>query len=152
MPDDNTIYRVCSYLRNWFDKNQQNYSGRIEIVNGALAETYNINAGQYFRIVGSSLNDGVYQYPVTTLHDEEFDGSIIGMAIPSAVIAIMDKIEAWESKYAVIDSVAMSPYNSESFGGYSYSKSVGGSGDTTQSKAGTWQGVFGAELQPWRKI
>ena len=152
MPDDNTIYRVCSYLRNWFDKNQQNYSGRIEIVNGALAETYSINAGQYFRIVGSSLNDGVYQYPVTTLHDEEFNGSIIGMAIPSAVIAIMDKIEAWESKYAVIDSVAMSPYNSESFGGYSYSKSVGGSGDTTQSKAGTWQGVFGAELQPWRKI
>ena len=152
MPDDNTIYRVCSYLRNWFDKNQQNYSGRIEIVNGALAETYNINAGQYFRIVGSSLNDGVYQYPVTALHDEEFNGSIIGMAIPAAVIAIMDKIEAWESKYAVIDSVAMSPYNSESFGGYSYSKSVGGSGDTTQSKAGTWQGVFGAELQPWRKI
>ena len=113
MPDDNTIYRVCSYLRNWFEKNQQNYSGRIEIVNGALAETYNINAGQYFRIVGSSLNDGVYQYPVTTLTDETFDGSIICMAIPAAVLAIMGKIEAWESKYAEQIGWWLRRYNAE---------------------------------------
>lgn len=156
MPNESTIFRVCSYLRNWFDRNQQHFTGIITVQNGALAETYGLNVGQYFRIVGSSLNDGVYQYPVTTLHDEEFNASIIGMAIPSAVIAIMDKIEAWESEYRSLSTrdgrATMSPYNSESFGGYSYSKSSGGAGDSTKDKSGTWQGAFGAELQPWRKM
>lgn len=156
MPNESTIFRVCSYLRNWFDRNQPHYSGTVTITNGALSETYGLKAGQYFRIVGSSLNDSVYRYPVTTLHDEEFNGSIIGMAIPSAVIAIMNKIEAWESKYRNLDTrdgaATMSPYNSESFGGYSYSKSSGGAGDSTKDKSGTWQGAFGAELQPWRKM
>lgn len=156
MPNESTIFRVCSYLRNWFDRNQPNYSGTVTITNGALSETYGLKSGQYFRIVGSSLNDGVYQYPVTTLHDEEFNGSIIGMAIPSAVIAIMDKIEAWESEYRSLSTrdgrATMSPYNSESFGGYSYSKSSGGAGDSIKDKSGTWQGAFGAELQPWRKM
>ena len=152
LPNENIIFRVCSYLRNWFDRNQPHYSGTVTITNGALSETYGLKAGQYFRIVGSSLNDGIYQYPVTALHDEEFNGSIIGMAIPPAVIAIMDKIEAWETKYADVNGVNMSPFNSESFGGYSYSKSSGGAGDSTKDKSGTWQGAFGAELQPWRKI
>ena len=56
------------------------------------------------------------------------------------------------SRYADVNGVNMSPFNSESFGGYSYSKSSGGAGDSTKDKSGTWQGAFGAELQPWRKI
>lgn len=153
MPNESTIFRVCSYLRNWFDRNQQHFTGIITIQNGALAETYGLNVGQYFRIVGSRANnDGVYKYPVTVLNDETFNGSIIGMSIPLPVLGIMDKIEAWETKYADVNGVNMSPFNSESFGGYSYSKSSGGAGDSTKDKSGTWQGAFGAELQPWRKI
>ncbi len=152
LPNENTIFRVCSYLRNWFDRNQPHYSGTVTITNGALSETYGLKAGQYFRIVGSSINDGVYKYPVTTLNDETFNGSIIGMSIPLPVLEIMKKIEAWETKYADVNGVNMSPFNSESFGGYSYSKSSGGAGDSTKDKSGTWQGAFGAELQPWRKI
>ncbi len=152
LPNENTIFRVCSYLRNWFDRNQPHYSGTVTIANGALSETYGLKAGQYFRIVGSSINDGVYKYPVTTLNDETFNGSIIGMSIPLPVIETMKKIEAWETKYADVNGVNMSPFNSESFGGYSYSKSSGGAGDSTKDKSGTWQGAFGAELQPWRKI
>ena len=152
MPNESTIFRVCSYLRNWFDRNQQHFTGIITIQNGALAETYGLNVGQYFRIVGSSTNDGVFKYPVTVLNDEIFNGSIIGMSIPLPVLEIMKKIEAWETKYADVNGVNMSPFNSESFGGYSYSKSSGGAGDSTKDKSGTWQGAFGAELQPWRKI
>lgn len=156
LPNESTIFRVCSYLRNWFDRNQPHYSGTVTITNGALSETYGLKAGQYFCIVGSSINDGVYKYPVTTLNDETFNGSIIGMAIPPPVLDIMGKIEEWESKYRSYDTrdgrAAMSPYSSESFGGYSYSKSNGGAGDSTKDKSGTWQGVFGAELQPWRKM
>ena len=153
MPNESTIFRVCSYLRNWFDRNQQHFTGIITIQNGALAETYGLNVGQYFRIVGSRANnDGVYKYPVTVLNDETFNGSIIGMSIPLPALEIMKKIEAWETKYADVNGVNMSPFNSESFGGYSYSKSSGGAGDSTKDKSGTWQGAFGAELQPWRKI
>ena len=144
---------ICAYLKNWFDRNQQHFTGIITIQNGALAETYGLNAGQYFRIVGSRANnDGVYKYPVTVLNDEVFDGAIVGMSIPLPVLGIMDKIEAWETKYADVNGVNMSPFNSESFGGYSYSKSSGGAGDSTKDKSGTWQGAFGAELQPWRKM
>lgn len=157
MPNESTIFRVCSYLRNWFDRNQQRYSGTVTITNGALSETYGLNVGQYFRIVGSHANnDGVYKYPVTTLNDETYNGSIIGMSIPLPVLDVMKKIEAWESEYRSLSTrdgrATMSPYNSESFGGYSYSKSSGGAGDSTKDKSGTWQGAFGAELQPWRKM
>lgn len=148
---ENTIYRVCTYLRNWFDRNTNRYVGHIVIENGALAETYGLLSGQYFRIIGSLKNDGVYEYPVTALQDESFDGAVIGMAIPAAFIELLEKIEAWETKYADVNSANMSPYSSESFGGYSRSGG-GGNSDTTKDKSGTWQGAFGAELQAWRKM
>ena len=73
------------------------------------------------------------------------------MAVPPAVIELATEIEDWQSKYGGVGSVAMSPFNSESFGGYSYNKS-GGSGDGKISADGTWQGVYGKRLSMWRKI
>ena len=152
MPSENTIFEVCSYLKNWFDRNQPKYFGNVSIINGALSETYDLKVGQYFRIVGSTLNDGVYQYPITTLTDETFDGAIWEMALPKPLLALLDDIEAWKVKYAAADSVAMSPFTSENVPGvYSYSKSSGGN-DTTTDKSGTWQGAFGARLAPYRKM
>lgn len=155
MPSENTIFEVCQYLKNWFDKNH--YMGEIQIENGALSESYGLLANQYFRIVGSTLNnDGVYQYPITTLTDESFSGAIWGMSLPKPFIALLDDIEAWKARFNSLDTQdgkqAMSPFNSESFGGYSYSKSNGGTGDTNKDKSGTWQGVFGARLAPYRKM
>lgn len=151
MPSENTIFEVCQYLKNWFDRNQEKYFGDITISNGALTTNYGLKPNQYFRIVGSTLNDGVYQYHITTLTDETFDGAIWGMALPKAFLSLLDDIETWKAKYASADSAALSPYSSESFGGYSYSKSSG-SNDTTTDKSGTWQGVFGARLAPYRKM
>ena len=150
MPSENTIFEVCQYLKNWFDRNQIKYLGNITISNGALSETYGLKAGQYFRIIGSTLNnDGVYQYPITILTDETFSGAIWGMSLPKAFIALLNDIEAWKTKYASVDSAAMSPYTSESFGGYSYSKSgnVSGSG-----VSGTWQTAYAARLNIYRRI
>ena len=156
MPSEYTIFEVCQYLKNWFDRNQSRYIGDITIQNGALSETYGLKVGQYFRIIDSTLNEGVYQYPITTLTDETFDGAIWGMALPKPFIALLDDIEAWKAKFNSLDTQdgkqAMSPFNSESFGGYSYSKSNGGTGDTSKDKSGTWQGVFGARLAPYRKM
>lgn len=142
------LTELCKEINNWFE--QKKYFGEFVVNDEELAGDFSLQDGQYFRIVGSVFNDGVYQYPATGLIDETFDGAIWAMAVPKDVIALASEIEAWKNKYQSIDSPAMSPYNSESFGGYSYSKSSGGSGNGDLS--GTWQGAFADRLNHWRKI
>ena len=150
------IEAICRELNNWFDRNSDGsdnrYFGTFAIEDGIidLSET-DIKDGQYFRIIGSTFNDGVHQFPVTDLQDETFDGAIWLMAIPKAVLDLATEIEAWNAKYGGVDSPSMSPFNSESFGGYSYSKSSR-SGSGTDESAGTWQGQFASRLNKWRKI
>ena len=147
------LSELCHELNNWFDRSR--YLGDFIIQNGEIISrndgSMGLQNGQYFRIIGSIFNDGVHQYPATDLHDEEFEGAVWGMAVPQEVIALAEDIAAWQDKYGGVDSEAMSPYQSESFGGYSYSKSGGGASDGT-SNAGTWQGTFTARLNKWRKI
>src|SRR5699024_9933803 len=91
--------------------------------------------GQYFRIVGSLFNDGVYQYAdALGLTDETFDGSVWALAIPKALLSTVDEITAWQAKNG--DS---GPYTSESFGGYSYSKATNSKG-----VAVGWRDMFSA--------
>lgn len=150
------IEEICRELNNWFDRNSDGsdnrYFGTFAIEDGIidLSET-DIKDGQYFRIIGSAFNDGVHQFPATDLQDETFDGAVWLMAIPKAVLDLATEIEAWEAKYGGVDSPSMSPFNSESFGGYSYSKSSRGSTGTDES-TGTWQGQFASRLNKWRKI
>lgn len=139
---------LCREIKNWFET--EKLFGDFVIKDGALT-LEKAQEGQYFRIVGSVFNDGVYQYPALNLSDEVFNGAIWLMAVPKEVIDLSNEIDEWNNLYGGIDSALMSPYNSESFGGYSYSKSGGGSSDGT-SKAGTWQGVFASRLNQWRKI
>lgn len=150
-PSEETIEKVCSYLRNWFVKDQ--FFGDIEIVNGALISTYGLQPNNYFRIINSQNNDGVYLYPTTELIDESFSGAIWRMSLPKSFISLLNKIETWEAKFADVSSPAMSPFTSESVSGvYSYSKSASAVSDTDKDKSGTWQGVFGHELKRWRKL
>lgn len=151
LPNEETIEKVCAYLRNWFVKSR--YFGKIEIENGALKSTYGLKPNQYFRIVGSVDNDGIYQYPITTLTDEIFTGAIWLLSFPKSFLELLGKIETWETKFADVSSPAMSPFTSESVAGvYSYSKSASAVSDTDKDKSGTWQGVFGHELKRWRKL
>lgn len=134
-------------MNNWFCKKM--YFDTFKIENGTLIVP-ELQSGQYFRIVGSTFNDGVYQYPQTDLHDETFDGAVWAMAIPAEVIALSAEIDEWKEKYAGVDSVAMSPFQSESFGGYSYTK-ASGAGDNGND-AGDWRSAFGSRLNNWRKV
>lgn len=152
------LTEVCQYLRNWFARAQ--CYGKFTIANGTLNTQYDTGVafssiplvnGQYFRIVGSALNDGVYQYPTYALHDETFDGAVWTMAVPPAVIAIVDEIKAWQDLYNKPDSQMMSPFTSESFGGYSYTKGSGRTDDGS-GEGISWKNVFAARLSPWRKI
>lgn len=140
------LEQVLDYIHNYFVKDK--IIGDFVIENGSIEVAYLID-GQYFRIVGSVLNDGVYQYPVNGLKDESFSGEIWAMAVPPAVVALVGEIGKWVEKYGNMQN---SPYSSESFGGYSYTKSNGSIGPNNGVQQASWQGVFNSRLNHWRKI
>lgn len=141
------LEQICAFIHNFFYGDR--YSGTFTISNGTLTVPGLIN-GQYFRICGSRLNDGVYQYPADDLTDETFTGVIWDMRPPKAFLNLVTEIEAWVAQYG--DAVS-GPYQSESFGGYSYSLKTGTNASGGQdSNAGSWQGVFRPQLNQWRKL
>ena len=142
---------LCKEINNWFECAK--FFDDFTIENNVITGNYSLQENQYFRIVGSVFNDGVYKYDdELVLVDETFKGAIWAMAVPQEVIALAADIKAWSDKYQSLDSAAMSPFNSESFGGYSYSKSSGGSSSGNVDLSGTWQGAFADRLNHWRKI
>ena len=149
------LTELCKELRNWFET--EKYFGTFTIEGGQLTDCSYLQDGQYYRIVGSVFNDGVYKYePNSTepviLTDEVFEGAVWAMAVPPTVVALSDKISDWQERYGGVDSQLMSPFQSESFGGYSYSKGAGSSGDSSGSSIPTWRNVFADELNRWRKL
>lgn len=152
---------ICSHLHNWFTDPADVCEGEWTIENGAIDLAGVVQDGQYFRIVGSVFNDGVYQYPAQSaegeepiLHDETFTGEIWPMKVPRAVIALSGEIAAWQAQYG---ATMASPYQSESvIGVYSYAKGVGsyarGGNGNSASNADAWQSVFRSRLNQWRKL
>lgn len=156
------LTELCQELRNWFEKDIK--SGTFVVRNGALlmvlSDDTEVSIGtilqrnQYFRLVGSVFNDGVHQFVSTPnegdalIDEEKFSGAVWLMAIPPAVLELNKDIDKFLQMYG--DTV-MSPYSSESFGGYSYTKATNsnkGGGSSTAS----WQSVFKSRLNKWRKI
>ena len=142
------LTELCQELRNWFVREQ--HMGKFEIADGSIDAPFLLD-GQYYRIVGSVFNDGVHRYGYDTLEDETFDGAVWALAIPEPVIKLAAEIDAWRERYETADSSAMSPYMSESFGGYSYQK---GSALTSKNTSGgtSWKTVFSSQLNTWRKL
>lgn len=136
------------YIHNYFVKDR--LTGTFNIVNGNLdlAVPF-LQNNQYFKIIGSVFNDGVHQYPSDDLTDEVFEGQVWAMAVPPTLIALSQEIENWMAKYG---ESMMSPYVSESFGGYSYTKASGADASGTLSPGTTWQSVFRSRLNHWRKV
>ena len=137
-----TMNDLCDNLRNYFIR--EKHTGSFVIENGSISLPFLVE-GQYFRIVGSILNDGVYKYPCSGLTDEPFHGEIWAMAVPPAVTTLLTDINEWNAKYG---EASRGLYQSESFAGYSYSKAT----DKETGNAVTWQAVFRSELSKWRKI
>ncbi len=139
------LTELCQELRNWFERKK--YFGTFTIENGTISEP-ELQNGQYFRIVGSVFNDGVHKRGEEELTDEVFTGAIWAMAVPPSVIDLSERISEWVDQYGDLVS---SPYQSESFGGYSYTKASSGQGNAESSNP-TWQSSFASELNKWRKI
>lgn len=138
------LSELCQELKNWFA--DEKYIGEYKISGGVVTslENLGIKSGQYYRIVGSIFNDGVYKYPNTDLIDEDFKGAIWLMRVPKEIVNLSDEISNWVADNA---GAINSPYQSESFGGYSYTKA---SSDSNLQIS--WQSHFAPRLNKWRKI
>jgi hypothetical protein len=146
------IGEICAEIKNYFTYDEDKHIGDWVISNGQISPIIDFPT-DYIRIVGSRLNDGVHEKNkngVFDLVDEEFHGGIWIMSPSKDFLNIVKEISDWKNKYLNVDSQAMSPFTSESFGGYSYSKSAGG--DATNGSAASWQSVFASRLNQWRKI
>lgn len=137
------LEQVLDYIHNYFVRKV--VRGSFTITDGKI--NVELLDGQYFKIVGSVFNDGVHN-TYDNLTDEEFRGEVWAMGVPNAILEIANEIDDWMDKYG---AAINSPYQSESFGGYSYSKaSAGGNGNS--GGTASWQEVFGRRLNQWRKV
>jgi hypothetical protein len=144
------LNEICGHLHNFFDTRDGEFIDRT-------ADTFTISsgvifplpssliAGQYIRIVGSLLNDGIYLLPsnftISSLVNETFTGVIFGLAIPRDLVTLDSEITAY------VAANPASGYVSESFGGWSGTKATGANG-----AALSWESVYAKRLNRWRKI
>lgn len=131
---------ILRHLNNYFIADVR--EGDYAVEGGNIALPF-LADGQYFFVCDSIFNNGLHRYPAFDLVDEEFYGVIWCLAIPQAIINLADEIETWQTKNS---EILNSPYTSESFGGYSYTKASGDNG-----AAVSWQSVFADRLTPYRK-
>lgn len=138
------LEQILQHLRNWFLVPGGIHEGTYTIKGGVIALPF-LQNGQYFRICGSVFNDGLHRYPCTDLQTETFTGTVWALAVPQAVVNLSEEIGAWQEKNG---EASVSPYQSESFGGYTYTQAT----DTKGGGAVTWEAAFRKRLNQWRKI
>lgn len=133
-----SLFELLVYLRNFFPGRKWEFSDYAisggEIVLGGLW------VGDYYLIEGSQRNDGVHVYGDHDLLPEVFSGSVTELKIDNQLLKKWERINRWCSEN---EKLIRSPYQSESFGGYSYTKNA----VTTD-----WKSVFANDLRPWRKL
>ena len=136
---------VLTHLKNWFVVPRGVHEGIFTIENSTLELPF-LQNGQYYRICGSVFNDGLHKHGdiEDKLQNETFTGTVWALAIPKAVVELSEKIDEWQTKNG---ETAASPFTSESFGGYSYTKDT----DSTTGGVATWETVFRSQLNPYRK-
>ena len=136
------LTELCAELRNYFVV--KIHEGTFTINGGKIAPLDFLQENQYFRIVGSVFNDGVYKNTADLeLTNEVFCGAVWSMAVPPSVVDLAAEIK----KYNESDEAKPSAYTSESFGGYSYSKATDSNGVPLD-----WKKVFASRLKPFRRI
>lgn len=166
------LEQALNYLNNWFAYEPETYRGRCSITDGVLACGLALRDGAYYHILGSRFHDGLYQHlvpaedvddadelvfasdeeeaepeeePIGNDVDEVFFGSVSLCALPSSFLDLIGEMEEWQTKYG---EAVNGPYQSESFGGYSYSKS---SGAATESGTATVWTQFAEALAPYKR-
>lgn len=137
------LTEICNVLKNWFCSDKDKHIGTIRIEGGVPAPSFDLREGQYYRVIGSVFNDGVHKFGDASdvLTDEVFEGAVWEMRVPQAVLDIEQEMIKYQAEHPE------SPFTSESFGGYSYSKGSNSSGAPMSVME-----VFGSRLNQWRKL
>ena len=146
------IGEICAEIKNYFTYEEDKHIGDFVISSGQISPVINIPT-DYIRIIGSRLNDGVHKVSDLVrnpLTDESFHGAIWVMSPPADFLALVAEIAAWQTTNGGAGSAAMSPFQSESFGGYSYSKTSGNT-ESGGSSVPTWQGAYASRLNRYRR-
>lgn len=146
------LSEICAEIKNYFVYENDKHIGDWTIKDGVIIPSIDFPT-DYIRIVGSRLNDGVHKLSDEndTLNDESFHGAIWVMSPPNHFLALVEEIKSWQEKNGMASSINMSPFQSESFGGYSYSKAAG-SGASGGSSVPTWQSQYASRLKLYRRI
>lgn len=164
-----TIEQICAETHNYFETDKVISDFTIE--NGIISLPF-LCKGQFFRIVGSKFNDGVYVYADDFIirdaswndvktdnpnwqaltevkwgelkHCELIDETFHGGIWPMRMPRAVIALSKEIADYNASDAAKASPYTSESISGhYSYSKA-----SVTDT---AWQKVFAAKLNRFRK-
>lgn len=154
MIDAGILEEVLGSIHNWFVRDTRVVKG-CEISNGQLpaSVTADLMVTQWYRITGSVLNDGLHQHPAADLEDETFDGTIDRLVIPRPLLKVVEEIYDWvEANKKGAQKALESPYQSESFDGYSYTIRTDEGPNSASDGLTGWQAQFSRKLNQWRKI
>lgn len=141
------VGEVCAEVKNYFIQRDADIHAQYYVIaDGTIQPLPFLHEGQYYRVIGSAMNDGVYchGHDDLAMQDESFWGTIWTMRVPKDFIKLCKEIESWQAKN---EEALSGPYQSESFGGYSYSKGTSASGG-----AYSWQDQFKNKLNRYRKL
>lgn len=147
------IGEICAEIKNYFTYEDDKHIGDFMISNGQISPVIDYPT-DYIRIIGSRLNDGIHRVSELTtkpLNDESFHGAVWVMSPPADFLALVAEIGAWQEANGGAGSAAMSPFQSESFGGYSYSKASGSTAGGGSSVP-TWQATYASRLNQYRRV
>lgn len=133
------LFEVMKAVNNFFVVDTR--GGDWSVINGEIDLPF-VATGQYYLIEGSIFNDGVHQKGSESLEDEDFHGIVKALAIPRDFLHLVEEIAEWQEKQG-----NPSPYKSESFTGYSYTRASAADGENI-----TWKEAFKKRLHIWRRL
>lgn len=166
-----TIEALCAECNNYHDTDR--IIGTFTIENGSIALPF-LRENQFFRIVGSTWNDGVYIYSQdsfivrSSTWEEVMNGNLnweevraktwgdlvehdlvdevfYGAIWPMRMPRAFLELSKKIAEYNESDAAKVSPFTSESISGhYSYTKA--------SPSDNSWEKVFASKLKRWRKV
>ena len=150
MIDAGILEDVLGSIHNWFVRDTYRVSD-CQIRDGSLPASISFPDGVWYRIQGSYLNDGIHLRGSEDegLVDETFSGTVTVHKPPKALLRIVGEISDWQTEQG---KTANGPYQSESFGGYSYTLKGNSTASGTNSPSTGWRAVFAGRLSQWRKL
>ena len=91
------VSKIMKYCNNYFAVPGAQKTGTFTITEGALTLPF-VTKGQFFRVVGSLFNDGVYKYSdALELVDETFTGTIYPLAPPPDFLDLCRMIAEYQA-------------------------------------------------------